>query len=97
MEDSGMEYLMELMEGNPGAMSVIMSLVNVNPNLLMLLHADGIKGSEIWLLYKDICGEDIDEMIHMMAYDEAVDALKSVPYSKFYQEPEANIVVEGLE
>ena len=64
-----MSAVMKLAEGNPGAIRAIAEMVEVTPkadpgNLLggfgMLLNLDssGIYGTRVWMLYKDVCGED---------------------------------------
>ena len=61
--DSFFELVTKLGEGNPGAMNVIMSMINKNPAaFLQLLSLDdmNIRGSQIWVAYKDYCGESID-------------------------------------
>ena len=63
------EYVCALPEGNPGALRVCMSLMamheRVDPldwrrGLAPLINFDeyGLKGSSIWILFKDICKED---------------------------------------
>ena len=61
------EMLYEMSEGNPGALDVLGQLVahktqNWAGGLGLILNLDThrIYGSDIWVLYKDICGEDID-------------------------------------
>jgi hypothetical protein len=70
LNDSFMDVVMKMSEGNPGAISVLMQLMkevptidpaNVLGGLGPILEMDtlGIYGSRIWILYKDVCGEDI--------------------------------------
>lgn len=49
-------------EGNPGAISVLGRLMIVPTGLMSILDLDdmNIRGSQIWVAYKDYCGEDID-------------------------------------
>lgn len=55
--NKGDEYFMyELAEGNPGALSVVSRLDFVD---LEALKETDLRGSMIWVGYKDICGEDI--------------------------------------
>ena len=58
------EVLMIMSEGNPGALRVCMDLLaGKQPEGFMnLLNMDdmNIRGSHIWLAYKDVCGEDLD-------------------------------------
>ena len=50
-------------EGNPGALSVICQILQADPleGFMTLLNLDdmNIRGSQIWLGYKDHCREDI--------------------------------------
>lgn len=57
-------------DGNPGALTVMMAMLTrgdeIDPGsfaggLLAILSMDtrGIYGSRIWMLYKDVCGEDL--------------------------------------
>ena len=51
-------------EGNPGALSVIMQLIQ-SENTIALLNLDdmNIRGTQIWIGYKDYCGEDINKFV----------------------------------
>lgn len=64
-------------EGNPGAITVIMELIAETPaidpdNLLggignvLFLDTYGIYGSDIWVFYKDLCGQDIVNVITVL-------------------------------
>ena len=64
--------MLKLAEGNPGAIRVSIELFKASPIVdpkvgamtpLMWLDAWEIYGPQIWLLYKDICGEDIVRML----------------------------------
>lgn len=67
----------KMSDGNPGAISVMMQLIkeseSIDPDAAMgplahILDLDsyGIYGSHIWILYKDICGEDIVNTIAVL-------------------------------
>ena len=61
--DSFYEMVTKLSEGNPGAMTVITQMISKNPaSIVQLLSLDdmNIRGSQIWVAYKDYCGESID-------------------------------------
>lgn len=77
LSDSMMDIVMKMSEGNPGAVSVLAQLLKENgridPDSALaeigtILHLDtaGIYGSKIWMVYKDICGEDITSMIGLL-------------------------------
>lgn len=68
--DSVMDIMMKMSDGNPGAIRVLMELFNkgaiIDPDdflgglgAILSLDTYGIYGSNIWILYKDICDEDI--------------------------------------
>jgi hypothetical protein len=54
------ELIIELCEGNPGALSVCVSLLKTfGTEPLKELKFLNIRGGAIWDLYKDECGEQI--------------------------------------
>lgn len=68
------DILQELSEGNPGALTVLLKLMKQAPVIdpeawakelqpLLSLDTHGIYGSQIWVFYKDICGESILNML----------------------------------
>ena len=70
LTDDGLSATQKLSEGNPGAMNVCINMLNnsekIDPDAalggigcLLSLDTHGIYGSSIWMLYKDVCGEDI--------------------------------------
>lgn len=56
-------------EGNPGGLSVLIQAVKKKgdpvASIAFLLHMEdmNIRGSQIWVGYKDHCGQDIDSFI----------------------------------
>ena len=68
LTDSLQEVVFKMSEGNPGAISILMQLLNnpqvcepANPFMVILtLDSYEIYGSNIWIMYKDLCGEDIE-------------------------------------
>jgi hypothetical protein len=77
LNDSLIESIMKLMDGNPGAMSVCTMLIKeystIDPQSalgplsgVLSLDTHGIYGSNIWIFYKDICGESITDVIVVM-------------------------------
>lgn len=71
LEDSNMDILLKMAEGNPGALNVCARLLvegsEIDPQsfaggLGAILHMDslGIYGPSIWMLYKDVCKEDLE-------------------------------------
>lgn len=61
--DTMEEVAWKMSEGNPGALSVIMRLLTKNLILLLDLDDMNIRGSAIWVGYKDHCKEDLDRFI----------------------------------
>lgn len=69
LTDSAMSAVMKLAEGNPGAITAIMKMMeraqSIDPDSafgsfgpLFSLDRMGIYGSRIWILWKDVCGHD---------------------------------------
>lgn len=68
--DTPMDVVVKMVDGNPGATSVCMRLIQegnaIDPgsslgglNIILMLDTFEVYGSRIWMLYKDVCGEDI--------------------------------------
>lgn len=61
------DTIIDLAEGNPGAVTVLSQIARQRPNesddLFDTLAAMNLRGSRIWLGYKDYCGEDLTEFI----------------------------------
>ncbi len=77
LHDSGVDIAAKLSEGNPGALSVIVEIAQrarvIDPAHILgpigyfhSLDSAGIFGSEIWRLYKDVCGEDIRVLLTLL-------------------------------
>jgi hypothetical protein len=69
-QDTMLEAIVKMSDGNPGAITVMMQLLEQVPEidpiaamggLLYVLHLDdfGLYGPSIWMLYKDVCGQEI--------------------------------------
>ena len=59
------DAVVQMAEGNPGALSVLMKLLQDGPmGFMNLLHLDDMvmRGSQIWVAYKDHCGSDLEEL-----------------------------------
>lgn len=72
LEDTFMDIMVKMSEGNPGAVTVLMELYGKAPEIdpqsllgglgpVMWLDTFGIYGSRIWMLYKDVCGQDVEK------------------------------------
>lgn len=65
MIDHTKEMILDLCEGNPGAINVLMSLCNLNQDIKWF-EENGIRGSKIWVAYKDLSNQDIFTLIENM-------------------------------
>ena len=58
--------ILELVDGNPGAIEVMNKLIQYYPDklslLLFMLQSKKIRGMDIWMIYKS-CKKNIDEFI----------------------------------
>lgn len=62
---SVMDALVTMSKGNPGAATVLAELIKSDEwGFIDVFHLDdaGLYGSNIWIAYKDICGQDIDRL-----------------------------------
>ena len=75
--DTILSATMKLSEGNPGALRVCMDLLQhsgaIDPDSamgglgsLLCLDTEGIYGPQIWMLYKDVCGENLVNMVAVL-------------------------------
>ena len=75
LQDTTMDIVVKMSDGNPGAMNVLVSLLDpentsIDPDNIMgalgpILHLDsfGIYGTDIYVLYSDICNQNIAKFI----------------------------------
>jgi hypothetical protein len=59
-----MDTLILMAEGNPGALNVLIELEK-SDNLVWAMHLDdmNIRGTQIWLGYKDYCKQDLNKFV----------------------------------
>ncbi len=64
-DDTAMQAMIKMAEGNPGAISVIIGLMKKENGLISILQLDemDIRGSKIWYGFKDYCKQDLDKFI----------------------------------
>ena len=59
-----MDIIVTMSEGNPGAIRVLSEIIQRpgGEGLILILGLDdmNVRGSQVWVGYKDHCGEDID-------------------------------------
>ena len=72
--DTVQDMLVKLSDGNPGGCNVLLAILKhgaeIDPQIMMgpvgtilLLDTFGIRGSKIWVLFKDICGQHLGRTI----------------------------------
>lgn len=60
---STIDALTLMADGNPGAITVLVSLLTVSPSSILYLDELEMYGPDIWVLYKDECDEDLDRTV----------------------------------
>ena len=77
-DDSLMDIFTKLSDGNPGAFTVLLRTMEYTAKyhqegydaggmyILEILDTIGVYGSDIWILYKDICKENIEHFIQVL-------------------------------
>lgn len=71
------EILAKISDGNPGALNVCVRLLKdgaeIDPDdalgplgAILQLDSIGIYGSRVWMLYKDVCGQRLPEMVALL-------------------------------
>lgn len=71
------DALIALAEGNPGAVTVLLQLLQkagqIDPDAafgglaaVMALDTEGFYGPRIWMLYKDVCHQDLTKTVGML-------------------------------
>ena len=75
MNDTPMQIVMKLADGNPGAIRVCAQLLGdtTDPDNflggmgnLLALDSHGIYGSNIWMLFKDVCHQNVVGMVTVL-------------------------------
>jgi len=75
--DSLSDIAYKMSEGNPGAINVLVDIIihgsTVDPDnilggigIILSLDSHGIYGPDIWILYKDVCGENLANLIALL-------------------------------
>lgn len=76
-DDTSVGILVKLAEGNPGGLTVMINLMKeseaIDPDSVMgefshilMLDAFEIYGPRIWMLYKDVCGENLTKTVAVL-------------------------------
>lgn len=75
MHDSMQTAIVKMADGNIGAVTVLMEMLKqggkIDPYtdpLILILHLDdmGVYGSRIWMLYKDVCGQNLSKTLALV-------------------------------
>ena len=77
LEMNQTDVIVALGEGNPGATVVCMEILQQTPDIdpqaalgglghLLMLDTFQIYGSRIWMLYKDVCGQDLVKTLALL-------------------------------
>jgi len=68
MNEEVKDRVIKLCAGNPGALRVLIDLVSTQKPDRMLepLEAQGVQGPGIWILYKDICNQQLDALVDLL-------------------------------
>ena len=77
MTDTVVDVIIKLVEGNPGAVKVCTEMIKCGESIdpdsvwggignLLSLDTHRIYGSRIWMLYKDVCGEDLTNTVGIL-------------------------------
>ena len=77
LTDSIQDVLVKMSEGNPGALTVCLEILKhgekIDPDNAMgglgaILSLDTLQlyGAKIWMLYKDVCGKELPQMLAVL-------------------------------
>lgn len=80
LNDSTMDVVVKMSEGNPGAMNVLMQILSnggkIDPDgfmgglgTILLLDTYGIYGSDIYILNNDICERDLPKTLVVYQFE----------------------------
>lgn len=76
LEDTMMDIMVKMSDGNPGAIKVLMEMIgpnNIDPDnvlggtgVILFLDTLGIYGTDIYVLYSDICNRSLVSMLAVL-------------------------------
>lgn len=77
LTDSALDVMFKMSKGNPGALTVCCAILKhgeqIDPDnamgglgVLLSLDTLGLYSSKIWMLYKDVCGQDLPKMLAVL-------------------------------
>jgi len=89
MEEFFRQRIVEMVQGNPGALNVLVGLMNAGHfGPIGIVDREGIRGSDIWLLYKDCNGQDIARTAAALEDGSWKQQLEGCLGSSFHVKPE---------
>ena len=77
LTDTGKSAVVKLCDGNPGAITVMCNMLAqgaaIDPDsafgglgVLLAMDAEEIYGSRVWMLFKDVCGQDLNKTLALL-------------------------------
>ena len=58
------DAMVDVAQGNPGALTILIGLAQAERyDLILYLYKAELKGSDLWILYKDENNEDLEQLI----------------------------------
>lgn len=75
--DSLQTVVIKMSKGNPGAVNVIMEILTegekIDPKMMfgglgfiLIMDSLNIYGEKIWMLFKDVCKQDLEKTLHLL-------------------------------
>jgi len=79
--------MVEIARGNPGAVSVLTQLfIAYGEDAIARVAAiEGLRGPDLWLLYKDVCKENIETTNDLILNEKVITALAANKYSTYFE------------
>lgn len=80
--------MVEVCEGNPGALSAMRALLDLGDrdralNAIRIAKSYGITGPNLWLCYKDICRHNAYRLMVRLEDGSIADDLEALPYHNY--------------
>jgi hypothetical protein len=69
LTDSTQDVAVKMSEGNPGALTCIIELIHLTNDgigSILALDAYGIYGTDIYILWSDICDRNVNKMVNVL-------------------------------
>ncbi|MEE3417776.1 MAG: hypothetical protein VZQ62_00385 [Methanosphaera sp.] len=101
LSDNLMESITKLSEGNPGALNVLMGIVDKFKNdtvkvfsKFSIIDTMNLYGSNLYMLWNDCCGRDLDKTLKIIDYycdgkitdNDINERIKNVGYGKNFDD-----------